>query len=148
MAANAAFSSECLAVAKTGEVLTVGPWQVQLEDVTPTAGKNYTALEAELHAARGDETITLNPQTHYFSDPPTETNESSIRTFWNGQLYTVLGRSDQTGGWQLRLWWKPFVTLIWTGGALIALGGALALIGRLTRRRRRSREPDWRERYI
>jgi len=29
------------------------------------------------------------------------------------------------------LWWKPFVTLIWLGGALVALGGALALLGRV-----------------
>ena len=147
MAANAAFSSERLAVAKPGEILTVGPWQVQLADVTPTAGKNFTALEAELRATRGEAAIMLNPQTHYYSDPPTETNESAIRTFWNGQLYTVLGRSDPSGGWQLRLWWKPFVTLIWAGGAVIAFGGTLALLGRLIRRRRRN-EPDWRERYI
>jgi cytochrome c-type biogenesis protein CcmF len=147
MAANAAFSSERLAVAKPGDILTVGPWQVQFADVTPTAGKNYTAVEAELHAARSRDVITLNPQTHYYSDPPAETNESAIRTFWNGQLYTVLGRSDSSGGWQLRLWWKPFVTLIWAGGGIIAFGGVLALLGRLLRRRRR-REPDWRERYI
>ena len=147
MAANSAFTSERLAIAKPGEILSVGPWRVQLEDVTPTAGKNFTALEAELRAARNDELVTLKPQTHYYSDPATETNESAIRTFWNGQLYTVLGRADPSGGWQLRLWWKPFVTLIWAGGALIALGGALALLGRVLPRRRR-REPDWRERYI
>ena len=75
MAANAAFSSERLAIAKPGDTLSVGPWQVQLADVTPTAGKNYTALEAELHASRGEGVVTLNPQTHYYSDPPTETNE-------------------------------------------------------------------------
>ena len=140
MAANAAFSAETLAIAKPGEVLNVGPWSVLLKDVTPTAGKNYTALEAELRASRGE-------QTHYYSDPPAETNESAIHTFWDGQLYTVLGRADPSGGWQLRLWWKPFVTLIWAGGALIAFGGALALLGRVLRRRRR-REPNWRERYI
>jgi cytochrome c-type biogenesis protein CcmF len=95
-------------------------------------------LEAELRATRGEGAITLNPQTHYYSDPPTETNESAIRTFWNGQLYTVIGKADPSGGWQLRLWWKPFVTLIWAGGALIAIGGALALLGRIWRRRRRS----------
>jgi cytochrome c-type biogenesis protein CcmF len=148
MAANAAFTSERLAVAKPGETLNVGPWLVQLQNVTPTAGKNYTALEAELRASRGEGAIVLNPQTHYFSDPPTETNESAIRTFWNGQLYTVLGKQDPPGGWQLRLWWKPFVTLIWAGGALIALGGALALLGRLWVRRRRAASGDWRkERY-
>lgn len=131
MAANAAFTSERLAIAKPGEILSVGPWLVQLEDVTPTAGKNWTAIEAELRASRGAGAITLSPQTRYFSDPPTETNEAAIRTFWNGQLYTVVGKPDPSGAWQVRLWWKPFVTLIWAGGALIALGGALALLGRL-----------------
>jgi cytochrome c-type biogenesis protein CcmF len=149
MAANAAFTSERLAIANLGDVLRVGPWQVQLESVTPAAGKNWTAIQAQLRASRGSGIVTLSPQTRYFSDPPTETNESAIATFWNGQLYTVIGRQDAAGAWQLRLWWKPFVTLIWAGGALIALGGALALLGRLLLRfRRRSGAAEWRrERY-
>ena len=143
MAANAAFTAEKLAIARPGERMNVGPWLVQLESVTPAAGPNWTAIEGELHASRGSGLIKLEPQTRYFSDPPTETNEAAIRTFWNGQLYTVIGRADPSGGWQLRLWWKPFVTLIWLGGGLIALGGALALIGRAWRLRRR-RETVWR----
>jgi len=148
MAANAAFSSERLAIARPGETLGVGPWQVELIGVTPTAGKNWTANEAELRASRGSGAVTLAPESRYYSDPPTETNESAIRTFWDGQLYTVVGKGDPSGAWQLRLWWKPFVTLIWAGGALVAFGGALALLGRLLSflRRRRS-EPDWRRRY-
>src|SRR5207342_3409567 len=84
MAANAAFTSERLAVAKTGETLSVGPWLVQLQDVTPTAGKNWTAIEARLRASRGSGVTMLAPQTRYFSDPPTETNEAAIQTFWSG----------------------------------------------------------------
>jgi cytochrome c-type biogenesis protein CcmF len=150
MAANAAFSSETLAVAQPGEILNVGPWSVQLADVTPTAGKNWTAVEAQLRASDGPHLVTLTPQSRYYPDPPTETNESAIRTFWNGQLYTVVGKQDPSGAWQLRLWWKPFVTLIWAGGALIAIGGALALLGRLWRVAWRRRTPgeEWRrERY-
>jgi len=151
MAMNAAFTEERLAVARTGDRLSVGPWLVEFAGVTPTAGKNWTAVEGELRATRGQGLVTLKPQTRYYSNPPTETNEAAIETFWNGQLYTVVGKADGEGGWQLRLWWKPFVTLIWAGGALIALGGALALIGRLLRlrrRRSRSREAEWRmERY-
>jgi cytochrome c-type biogenesis protein CcmF len=149
MAANSAFTSERLAVARPGESLSVGPWLVQLQDVTPTAGPNWTAIEAQLLASRGQGAIALKPQTRYFSDPPTETNEAAIETFWDGQLYTVVGKPDASGGWQLRLWWKPFVTLIWAGGTLIALGGALALLGRLLRlRRRRGATAEWRrERY-
>ncbi len=147
MAMNAAFTEERLAVARTGDRLGVGPWIIEFAGVTPTAGKNWTAVEGKLRATRGQGLVTLKPQVRYYWHPPTETNEAAIETFWNGQLYTVVGQGDGQGGWQLRLWWKPFVTLIWAGGALIAFGGLLALIGRLWRRRRR-REPDWRERYI
>jgi cytochrome c-type biogenesis protein CcmF len=141
MAANSAFTSERLAVAKPGDRLGVGPWLVQLQQVIPMAGKNWTAMEGELIATRGSGPVMLKPQTRYFTNPPMETNEAAIQTFWNGQLYTVIGRPDASGGWQLRLWWKPFVTLIWLGGALIALGGAIALLGRVWRRKRR--EPEW-----
>ena len=54
----------------------------------------------------------------------------------------ALGDQAQDGRWQLRLWWKPFVTWIWYGGVLIALGGLLALLGRVLtdlRRRRATR---------
>jgi hypothetical protein len=61
----------------------------------------------------------------------------ALLTRWNGQLYTVLGDEADDGRWQLRLWWKPFVTLIWGGGALIGLGGLLALLGRVAADMRR-----------
>ena len=149
MAANAAFTQETLSVTKPGERLAVGPWLVEFSGVTPTAGKNWTAVEGKLLATRGQGLVTLKPQTRYFTDPPTATNEAAIATFWNGQLYTVVGKSDGEDGWQLRLWWKPFVTLIWLGGALVGLGGTLALIGHLWRlRRRNGAAAEWhRERY-
>jgi cytochrome c-type biogenesis protein CcmF len=149
MAANAAFTRETLAVTKPGERLAVGPWLVEFSGVTPTAGKNWTAVEGKLLATRGQGLVTLKPQTRYFTDPPTATNEAAIATFWNGQLYTVVGKGDGEDGWQVRLWWKPFVTLIWLGGALVGLGGALALIGHLWRlRRRHGASGQWRrERY-
>ena len=67
-----------------------------------------------------------------FWAPPQTTSESALLTRWNGQLYTVIGEGTPDGRWQLRLWWKPFVTCIWFGGFLIALGGFLALVGRVT----------------
>ncbi|WP_205481655.1 heme lyase CcmF/NrfE family subunit [Sphingomonas arenae] len=137
-AADASFTKERLAAVRVGDTLEVGPWQVRLASIEPVAGPNWTALEAKLEARRsGGSPVILKPQSRYFSDPPTETNEAAIDTLLDGQLYTVLGRQDESGRWQLRLWWKPLVTFIWLGGALIALGGLLALIGRLWRERRR-----------
>ena len=78
-------------------------------------GANFSALEGRLIADRGDGQTLLRPQLRFFANPPTNTNETAILTDWDGQLYTVLGQPDGTGRWQLRLWWKPFVTLIWGG---------------------------------
>lgn len=131
MATESAFIKETLVASKMGETHSVGPYTVTLRSIEPVAGPNWTALEAELVAQRGDGLpFTLRPQSRMFSNPPTETNESAIATRLDGQLYVVLGKPDNEGRWQLRLWWKPMVTLIWLGGALIAVGGALSLLGR------------------
>jgi cytochrome c-type biogenesis protein CcmF len=140
MAASTMLTTEVLTAARPGEQVQVGPWLIEFESVTPTAGPNWTALEAELRASRGSGVTVLKPQARYYTSPPTETTESAIKTVPSGQLYTVLGKPSEDGRWQLRLWWKPLVTLIWLGGALIALGGALALGGRAWRGWRRERE--------
>lgn len=80
---------------------------------------------------KGGTTKEIDPQSRNFWAPPQETTESALVTRWNGQLYAVIGRQAGEGRWQLRLWWKPFVTFIWYGGMLVGLGGVLALIGRL-----------------
>jgi cytochrome c-type biogenesis protein CcmF len=136
MAADTAFTQERLVAARVGEVAEVGPWTITLAAVDPVAGPNWTALEARLLASyRGGAPRETKPQARNFWTPPQETSESALLTRWNGQLYTVIGGEapDEAGGerWQLRLWWKPFVTWIWYGGLLIALGGALALVGRV-----------------
>ncbi len=73
----------------------------------------------------------MTPQSRSFWTPPQQTSEAALLTRWNGQLYAVIGEESEDGRWQLRLWWKPFVTFIWYGGLLIGLGGLLALIGRV-----------------
>ena len=133
MSANAMFTMEVLIAARHGEQVNVGPWLVRFESVMPAAGANWTALEAELRASKGGGVEVLKPQARFYTDPPTETSEAAIATVLSGQLYTVLGKPADEGRWQLRLWWKPLVTLIWFGGGLIALGGALALGGRAWR---------------
>jgi cytochrome c-type biogenesis protein CcmF len=134
MAADSAFSTERLAALNVGDKQQVGPWEITFKDIRPVAGPNWTALEAELSASyAGAAPILTHPQARNFSSPPGTRTESALVTRWNGQLYTVLGEEGDDGRWQLRLWWKPFVPMIWYGGALIALGGLLALLGRVAR---------------
>ncbi|GGO93791.1 heme lyase CcmF/NrfE family subunit [Stakelama pacifica] len=142
MASESAFTRERLVALHIGQGVQVGPYRVGFAGVRPEVGDNWSGIGGVLTVSRGGETVTLIPQQRYFSDPVTTTNESAILTVADGQLYTVLGERNPDGRWQLRLWWKPLVTLIWLGGGMMALGGLLALIGRVgrewrTKRRRR-----------
>jgi cytochrome c-type biogenesis protein CcmF len=136
MSAQGAFTSETLVAMRPGETANVGPFAVRFDGVEPGAGKNYTALIANLTVRRGEGAeFLLQPESHMFSSPVTQTSEAAISTRLDGQLYTVIGDPDQDGRWQIRLWWKPLVTLIWLGGGMVAFGGFIALVGRLRRRR-------------
>ena len=132
MSSESAFTQERLAALEEGGRTSVGPWSIELQGVEPIAGPNWTAMQARI-AARydGGKASVLTPQARNFWAPPQQTTESALLTRWNGQLYAVVGDRTPDGRWQLRLWWKPFVTLIWYGGLLVALGGVLALIGRV-----------------
>ncbi len=132
MASESAFTSERLAAVAPGDTEHVAGWDVTLESVDPVAGPNWTALEGHVLAERGNgRAVRLDPQARNFWAPPQQTSESALLTRWDGQLYVVLGDMTSDGRWQMRLWWKPFVTFIWYGGLLVALGGVLAIIGRL-----------------
>ncbi|MFV0642992.1 MAG: heme lyase CcmF/NrfE family subunit [Sphingomonadaceae bacterium] len=150
MASDSAFSQEKLAAAKIGDTIEIGPWQVRLDGIDPVAGPNWTAIEARMLARyKNGKAVELDPQSRTFWAPPQQTTESALYSRWNGQLYAVMGGQADQGKWQVRLWWKPFVTCIWYGGLLIALGGALALVGRvmtdLKRRRVRRKVQERRQ---
>ncbi len=131
-ASDSAFTQERLVALAPGGKTNAGPWTLTLRRISPVAGPNWTALEADLFASyNGAAAVEIKPQARSFWTPPMQTSESALITRWNGQLYAVLGDEAEGGRWQLRIWWKPFVPLIWYGGVLVALGGVLALLGRV-----------------
>jgi len=151
MGCESAFNTERLVAVNVGQSVDVGPWLVTLRKIEPVAGPNWTALQATMDASyAGAAPVVMKPQSRSFWAPPQTTAESQLATRWNGQLYLVLGEQGEDGRWQVRMWWKPFVPLIWIGGLLIALGGMLALAGRvysdLRRLIARSKIADRRER--
>ncbi|OAO01190.1 heme lyase CcmF/NrfE family subunit [Sphingomonadales bacterium EhC05] len=149
MASESSFTEEKLVAASPGDEVIVNNWKVNFLAIEPIAGPNWTALEARVTAQYGDGAIhQIEPQNRMFPAAQTQTSEAALLTRWNGQLYVVLGDSDEQGRWQLRIWWKPFVTLIWYGGVLIALGGLLAMIGRLRRAVRQKRQREYAEALI
>ena len=149
MASESSFTEEKLAAVSPGDEVQVNNWTVTFNAIEPVAGPNWTALEARVTAKHADGSVhEIAPQNRMFASAQMQTSEAALLTRWNGQLYVVLGDSDNEGRWQLRVWWKPFVTLIWYGGILVALGGLLAMIGRLRRALRQKRQREYAEAWL
>ncbi len=142
MAAESGYSTQLLRSVEIGETSEIAGWDVKLSNVSPSIGENWVAMQAQLSVSktkeRNPKAVILNPEQRLFFKPQQETSEAALMTRWNGQLYAVLGKQNDDGRWQIRLWWKPFVTFIWYGGVIIALGGLLALLGRIKRRKTKS----------
>ncbi len=139
--ASGALQREALVSMRVGDAIEMGPWRAELMDVRPVAGPNWTAVEATLDVRRnGSPVAVLKPQSRMFVAPSQETTEAGRAGWMGGELYSVIGKPDGTGRWQVHLWVKPLVRLIWLGGLLMAIGGMLALGGRVraTSRRRKA----------
>jgi cytochrome c-type biogenesis protein CcmF len=56
--------------------------------------------------------------------------EAAIKSMFTGDLYVSLGEPVADGAWSVRVYSKPFVTWIWGGCLLMALGGLVAISDR------------------
>ena len=61
------------------------------------------------------------------------TGEAGIATLNLGQVYVSLSEENPDGSLDARLYWKPFVVLIWIGAVIMAIGGLLSLADRRLR---------------
>src|SRR3546814_4268805 len=63
MASNAAYTREALVAARPGDGITLGGFNIAFEGVEPVAGPNWTAIQGNFTAVRGDGApYRLHPQ--------------------------------------------------------------------------------------
>lgn len=55
------------------------------------------------------------------------TSQAGLLNVSLGQIHIVISENETDGAVDTRLYWKPFVNLIWLGAVVMALGGALSL---------------------
>ena len=140
------WTDEHLAALKPGDQLDLGAYHVTFEGVQPIPGPNYQAMRATFRIEKGSDTVAiLYPESRKFTSPPQITTFAAIKPTWRGDIYIALGE-ETAQGWTARLYLKPLAPLIWFGGLMMAIGGALSLSDRRLRvgapRRARTHRPQ------
>ncbi len=116
-----------------GDTQILGDFSFQLVEVKTQEGPNYRATVAHMRVREdGRELKILYPEKRLYAVRKDVMTEAAIDSGFTRDLYVSLGEPlDEKGSaWAVRLYHKPFVSWIWWGGALMALGGFLAVSDR------------------
>jgi cytochrome c-type biogenesis protein CcmF len=114
-----------------GDTVSVGSYVFKFEGTREIRGPNYTGARGTVEVSRDGKVVRqLYPEKRIYNIQQMPMTEAAIDTGPLGDIYVSLGEPVARGAWSVRVYHKPFVTWIWGGCVLMALGGLLALSDR------------------
>lgn len=112
---------------RVGDTTSVGGYTFRLMELEEIKGPNYIAEQGTFEVTRGDDVIaTMKPQKRLYTVQKMPMTEAAIRRSFTHDLYVSMGEAGNDGAWIVRVQHKPFISWIWAGCLIIALGGFLA----------------------
>ena len=122
-----------------GDTVSVGGYTFRLTGIRAESGPNYNADVGEVQLIRDGKFLrTLHPEKRTYFSSTMPMTEAAIDTNLTRDVYVSLGERLEGGdnpAWAMRVYHKPFITWIWGGCLLMALGGAMAALDRRYRRK-------------
>ena len=168
IAAVSAWEIEDIRLAKPGDVIPLGPYEVHFDQVENLpvgasfdavqcgrtmdqvfkggAERNFETSFGRFRLMKDGELQThLCPEKRYYPVQQTPTTEAAIDPGLTRDVYLVLGDRNAEGAWAVRSYYKPLANWIWIGALIMALGGLISLTDRRYRvgaAARRDRQPQ------
>ncbi|MEZ5790481.1 MAG: heme lyase CcmF/NrfE family subunit [Nitratireductor sp.] len=129
-----AFQQEVIRQVQPGDTISIAGYDLRFEGVSPNKGSNFVE-DVVTFVVTGNNVTEhrLMPAKRVYTTRRMPTTEAAIETYWFSQLYVSLGEVAKDGSVTARIWWKPFVTLIWLGAMVMAFGGIVSLSDRRLR---------------
>jgi cytochrome c-type biogenesis protein CcmF len=122
-----------------GDTVEVAGYTFKLTGISEVPGPNYNADRGVVELIKNGKVLrTLEPEKRTYFSSTMPMTETAIDSNLVRDVYVALGERLQDGAspaWAMRVYHKPFVTWIWGGCLLMALGGAMAALDRRYRRK-------------
>lgn len=133
--AESAWKVEEIRAMRPGDVVRVAGFELTYTGAFPNRGPNWDEIVARFTVRDSDgSTVVLEPSKRTYRTRTMPTTETAITTRGLfSQLYLSVGDAQADGGVAMRIYWKPFVLLIWLGCVAMALGGVVSLSDRRLR---------------
>ena len=126
--AGSAWQSELITTMTPGQGVVIADHQVTFEGIEHIEGPNFVSDTGRFTVrAPGGGVRTPEAERRVYVQSGQPTTEAAIETYGFSQLYLQLGEPQADGRSVVRLWYKPYVTLIWLGCLVMAGAGFLSL---------------------
>jgi cytochrome c-type biogenesis protein CcmF len=126
-----------------GDTVAVGGYTFTLKGIRTEPGPNYKADVGDVDLSRDGKFLrVLHPEKRAYFSSSMPMTQAAIDTTLTRDVYVSLGEPLEDGptpAWAMRVYYKPFVTWIWGGCLMMALGGIMAALDRRYRRRATAR---------
>ena len=153
IAAVSAWEIEEIRMARPGDVIPIGPYEVAFDSVEQlplgapfdalTCGgtadrivkagepRNFSTIYARLRLLRDGELLThMCPEKRLYPVQRMPSTEAAIDPGLTRDVYLVLGDPGADGAWAVRAYYKPLANWIWIGSLIMAFGGMVSLTDR------------------
>jgi cytochrome c-type biogenesis protein CcmF len=132
--AASAWSEEQLVTMREGDMTKLNHHQIELVRLSERPGPNYREDVGAFKLRRmGKEDIVFEATKRFYPVRNSSTTEAGIVSLGASQVYISLGDTQPDGAIAVRIYWKPFILLIWIGSVIMALGGMWSLTDRRLR---------------
>ena len=109
---------------EVGEKYYLKSYQIVFNGVDYSVEKNFKKVSGSFEVFKNSKLVgTLLPEKRLYPSRNKVTTEASIKPTLFKDFYMVLGNKLDENAWVVRTYIKPFISFIWVGVILIALGG-------------------------
>ncbi|MEQ5112327.1 heme lyase CcmF/NrfE family subunit [Providencia vermicola] len=122
---------------KPGDNIAIHGYTFTFNGVREADGPNYQGVIGSISVTKNDKVVSiLMPEKRFYSVSRAVMTEAAIDGGITRDLYAAFGEEVDKNTWTMRLYYKPFVRWIWSGGVLMAIGALFCLFDPRYRRRK------------
>jgi len=125
------YSTQKEIIMKEGSEIILQDITVKFVGIEKKISKNYSSQVGVFDAFKDDDyLISFFPEKRIYNIQKNVMTEAAISSSLARDIYIAMGDQFTSDSWVVRIYYKPFIQLIWYGAVLMILGGIFGIFGR------------------
>ena len=125
---SSVFQVEYQAKVKLNQKISMGDYDLQLDNINVTNKDNYQKLTGDFSLYKNKKLITkIFPEKRYYNAPKMITTEAGISHHFLKDYYIILGE-EYNNYWSIKFYENPLIVLIWLGAIIMFFSGLISMI--------------------